>query len=299
MGRRGQAVLFLTAEELEYLTVLKDKSIKPEPLSFAHILQSLHSDAAKNRIYNDARGGTPAGAMLQKQFEALVLAQPALKESAINAYHSYLRAYAAYPRALKSIFHPRKLHIGHVARSFALADAPTLLAKSEVVARQRAGDQRDKEHEQIRAREAATEDDTATGTAAAKKTATMHARKKLLPASGSGAGVGSASASAAAAADASLDISSGVRPAFGQRDRARNVAAQALDIGFQERVAKRRVQKASSEVSTVGWKLGSEGASGGGKQSKLARTGIDRARSNKVAAAFRKKKVDLTSEFAS
>jgi hypothetical protein len=63
-------------------------------------------------------------------------------------------------------------------------------------------------------------------------------------------------------------------------------------------VAKRRVQKAS-EVSTVGWKLGSEGASGGGKQSKLARTGIDRARSNKVAAAFRKKKVDLTSEFAS
>lgn len=289
MGRKGQAVLFLTAEELDYLGVLKDKSIRPEPLSFAGILQSLHSDAAKNRIYNDARGGTPAGAMLQKQFEALVTAQPALKESAINAYHSYLRAYAAYPRALKAIFHPRKLHIGHVARSFALADAPTLLAKSEVVAKQRANDRRDKEHEQIRAGDR-DGDDAATGTAAAKKTATMNARKKLL-------GSGAAASSGADSAEGEAAISSGVQPAFGQRDRARNVAAQVSDANFQVRVAKRKAQ-AASQVSTVGWKLGSEGASSGGKQSKLARTGIDRARSNKVAAVFRKKKVDLVSEFA-
>ena len=40
------------------------------------------------------------------------------------AYQSFVRAYATYPTALKSIFHMKKLHLGHLAKSFGLQDSP-------------------------------------------------------------------------------------------------------------------------------------------------------------------------------
>lgn len=40
------------------------------------------------------------------------------------AYQSFVRAYASYPSSLKSIFHIKNLHLGHVAKSFGLSDAP-------------------------------------------------------------------------------------------------------------------------------------------------------------------------------
>ena len=35
-----------------------------------------------------------------------------------------MRAYASYPTSLKPIFHIKNLHLGHVAKSFGLSDAP-------------------------------------------------------------------------------------------------------------------------------------------------------------------------------
>ena len=43
-----------------------------------------------------------------------------LMESAKKAYLSFVRAYATYPPSLKKVFHVRNLHLGHVAKSFAL-----------------------------------------------------------------------------------------------------------------------------------------------------------------------------------
>ena len=43
-----------------------------------------------------------------------------LQSLATDAFRSSVRAYAAYPAAVKNIFHVKKLHIGHVAHSFAL-----------------------------------------------------------------------------------------------------------------------------------------------------------------------------------
>lgn len=37
---------------------------------------------------------------------------------------SHMRAYATHPSAEKHIFHIRHLHIGHLAKAFALRDAP-------------------------------------------------------------------------------------------------------------------------------------------------------------------------------
>ena len=40
------------------------------------------------------------------------------------AYQSFVRAYATYPSHLKHIFHVKTLHLGHVAKSFAVREAP-------------------------------------------------------------------------------------------------------------------------------------------------------------------------------
>ena len=45
-----------------------------------------------------------------------------------TAYQSYVRAYATYPSTLKHIFHVRALHLGHVAKSFALQEAPSRIS---------------------------------------------------------------------------------------------------------------------------------------------------------------------------
>jgi hypothetical protein len=50
--------------------------------------------------------------------------------SLVAPRRSYLRAYASVPSAVKSIFAMRRLHTGHVAHSFGLADTPTTLGSS-------------------------------------------------------------------------------------------------------------------------------------------------------------------------
>ena len=42
-----------------------------------------------------------------------------------SAFQSFVRAYATYPTAFKHIFHTKKLHLGHTAKSFGLREAPS------------------------------------------------------------------------------------------------------------------------------------------------------------------------------
>lgn len=50
-----------------------------------------------------------------------------MQKRARDAFQSYVGAYATHASHLKSIFHVRKLHLGHVAHSFALKAQPTSL----------------------------------------------------------------------------------------------------------------------------------------------------------------------------
>ena len=47
-----------------------------------------------------------------------------LKQLAEDAYVSFIRAYAVHSKESKAIFHPKNLHLGHVARSFGLRAPP-------------------------------------------------------------------------------------------------------------------------------------------------------------------------------
>ena len=47
-----------------------------------------------------------------------------------KAFCSWVRAYTAHRGALKRIFVVKKLHLGHVAKSFALKQQPSVVGKS-------------------------------------------------------------------------------------------------------------------------------------------------------------------------
>ncbi|KAF7361699.1 RNA helicase [Mycena venus] len=61
---------------------------------------------------------------VQLAFERWVLRKKENAGIARKAYLSHMRAYATHPSNEKHIFHVRHLHLGHLAKSFALRDAP-------------------------------------------------------------------------------------------------------------------------------------------------------------------------------
>ncbi|TFK44368.1 P-loop containing nucleoside triphosphate hydrolase protein [Crucibulum laeve] len=61
---------------------------------------------------------------VQLAFERWVLRKKENVTSARKAYLSHIRAYATHPSNEKHIFHIRNLHLGHLAKAFALREAP-------------------------------------------------------------------------------------------------------------------------------------------------------------------------------
>lgn len=47
-----------------------------------------------------------------------------------KAYQSYVRSYSTHPLDEKRFFHLKNLHLGHVAKSFALRDAPSAMVSA-------------------------------------------------------------------------------------------------------------------------------------------------------------------------
>ena len=62
----------------------------------------------------------PAVVELQQQFMTAVNETPEVYRLAEDALRSFNRENSAQPSSVKDVFHVRKLHLGHVAHSFAL-----------------------------------------------------------------------------------------------------------------------------------------------------------------------------------
>ncbi|KAG2338709.1 DEAD-domain-containing protein [Suillus weaverae] len=65
---------------------------------------------------------------VQLSFERWVLRRKENAELARRAFTSHMRAYATHPSNEKHIFHVRHLHIGHLAKAFALREAPKTIS---------------------------------------------------------------------------------------------------------------------------------------------------------------------------
>nr|XP_056716142.1 probable ATP-dependent RNA helicase DDX31 [Euleptes europaea] len=138
IGSRGNSLLILAPSEAEYVSVLASQKINVLEMKMETILSCLMKD---NRFVG-SRGGNKKfhgrdpqevrrrATVLQTEFENFVHSNMGTVQRAKKALQSFIRSYATYPASLKHIFHVKSLHLGHVAKSFGLRDAPKNLSAS-------------------------------------------------------------------------------------------------------------------------------------------------------------------------
>jgi ATP-dependent RNA helicase DDX31/DBP7 len=141
MGHAGEAVLFLLPSEAGYLQLLGRHAVRLQPLPLRPVLQEL-DDPDGAMVGFGLKEAASAGMLLSSRAHSLsrrlllisactmcllqgtlldaVDGDDELKQLASAAFRAFVRAYAAHPASVKDIFHIRKLHLGHVADSFAL-----------------------------------------------------------------------------------------------------------------------------------------------------------------------------------
>ncbi|KAI8066661.1 P-loop containing nucleoside triphosphate hydrolase protein [Gongronella butleri] len=119
LGKAGEARLFLLPSEMDYLPILKGQGMAVATVT----VESLLADAfgRQRQVYE------AAAQEIQDLFERYVLSEEENVLLARKAYWSSVRAYATHAAAEKHIFHVKKLHLGHIAKSFALREAPSHL----------------------------------------------------------------------------------------------------------------------------------------------------------------------------
>ena len=125
-GRDGRALIFLQPGcEEGYVSILKKG--KPRNLTRHDADELLKKGFAptsgvvgtsNNRLWEDAATD------FQLDVERRALENPKLLEQARRAYQSHVRAYATHVAAERSIFDMKELHLGHLAKAFALRDKP-------------------------------------------------------------------------------------------------------------------------------------------------------------------------------
>jgi superfamily II DNA/RNA helicase len=165
-GKSGHSLLFLLPSERQYVEVLQLRGLKEiTALSLSATLNSAanlcpslsqEGDNARpsDKTFLDGKGEAFTLA-IQNRLEQCVIQDDAdykasiekkvkdakqrrklkkdtagpLLVSARKAFSAFVRAYPAKERAVKHIFNARGLHLGHIARSLALREAPKVVSK--------------------------------------------------------------------------------------------------------------------------------------------------------------------------
>ncbi|XP_020205508.1 DEAD-box ATP-dependent RNA helicase 17 [Cajanus cajan] len=131
LGERGESLLFLQPVEIDYLQDLEKHGVSLTEYPALKMLDSFplygQKNLAKKSVFIDSH---PWVLCLQKALEAFVTSKPKMDELAKKAFCSWVRAYTAHRGELKRIFMIKKLHLGHVAKSFALKQQPSLVGQS-------------------------------------------------------------------------------------------------------------------------------------------------------------------------
>ena len=97
-----------------------------------------YKEALAKKVQNNKEASDKAQRKKERR-EAKNAVGPLL-ESARNAYNAYIRGYSTKEKAVRHIFSARALHLGHVARSFALKEQPKELSKARRNARREEAD---------------------------------------------------------------------------------------------------------------------------------------------------------------
>ncbi|XP_078179178.1 P-loop containing nucleoside triphosphate hydrolases superfamily protein [Carex rostrata] len=141
LGEKGEALLFLQPIESGYLRDLElhGVSLKEFPLekvldSFPLSRQGIKNSYKKQPVSLDMH---PWILFLERALESFVSSEPSMRKLARDAFCSWVGGYTAHRGDLKKIFVVKKLHLGHVAKSFGLKEQPSLVGRVQAKKRKR------------------------------------------------------------------------------------------------------------------------------------------------------------------
>ncbi|KAL9421847.1 hypothetical protein AB3S75_034174 [Citrus x aurantiifolia] len=146
LGERGDSLLFLQPVEIYYLQDLEKHGVSLTEYPLLKVLDSFPLYGQKPRVKKFLTTEShPWILSLQNALESFIIHESKMKKLAKDAFCSWVRAYTAHRGELKRIFTLKKLHLGHVAKSFALKEQPSLVGKSfQKQSKKRKRDQRQK-----------------------------------------------------------------------------------------------------------------------------------------------------------
>lgn len=131
LGEKGDSLLFLQPTETDYMKDLEKHGVMLTEYPLLKLLSSLALHSMKHQASKFVSIEMhPLLIALQRALESFVSAEPKINKLAKEAFSSWVRAYTAHRGELKQIFMVKKLHLGHVAKSFALKDQPSLVNRS-------------------------------------------------------------------------------------------------------------------------------------------------------------------------
>ncbi|PRP73567.1 putative DEAD/DEAH box RNA helicase [Planoprotostelium fungivorum] len=116
LGKIGNALVFLLPSEIQYIEQLKRHKIAVVGIDANEIRSTLpmQKKIESQDVSHD----------LQLYYERMVMDDPELAGLARRGFTSFVRAYSTHSKEAKHIFHVKNLHLGHVAKSFALREQP-------------------------------------------------------------------------------------------------------------------------------------------------------------------------------
>lgn len=122
-GRDGRAMIFLQPGcEEGYIEILKEG--KPKNLTRHESEELLRKGFSPTSGVVLGREWEQIATDYQLEIERWALENPKHLEQARRGFQSHVRAYATHVSAERSIFNMQELHLGHLAKAFALRDKP-------------------------------------------------------------------------------------------------------------------------------------------------------------------------------
>ncbi|WFD20079.1 RNA helicase [Malassezia caprae] len=130
VGRAGTSWLMLLPHERPWLDTLTSRMVVGQPPQRASVPLVGYDTVLYEGLGGAAREYESRATDVQMALERWVLAAPKHASLARAAFLAHIRAYATHPASEKDLFHVNHLHLGHLAKAFALREAPQTVQRT-------------------------------------------------------------------------------------------------------------------------------------------------------------------------
>ncbi|ODO08650.1 ATP-dependent RNA helicase DBP7 [Cryptococcus wingfieldii CBS 7118] len=127
-GKGGEAWAFVGPSEEKWVPWMEAKMGSAEGKGGVNLAQVGVEDVLKKGFGGKGWEFENRATEVQNGFETWVLNSEPNAALARRAFASFVRAYSTHPLEEKRFFHPKSLHLGHLAKAFALRESPAQLA---------------------------------------------------------------------------------------------------------------------------------------------------------------------------